>query len=139
MFVMRYASLHDLDFWVSQDKHISREELARKIQGGQCYVIFDDSTLIGVLRYGLFWDNIPYLNLIHFEESYRKKGFGQAAMKYWEDEMRKYGHTVVLTSTQSDEGSQHFYRKLGYKDAGCLLLDVPPYVQPLEIIMIKKL
>lgn len=137
--LMRRANLNDLDFWMTQDKHISRDELTRKMQADQCYVIFDGSTPIGVLRYGLFWDNIPFLNLIHFAESYRRKGFGQAAMQYWEDEMRTLGHKVVLTSTQSDEGSQHFYRKLGYKDAGCLLLDVPPYVQPLEIIMIKKL
>ncbi len=139
MFSMRYANQHDLDFVLSQDKHISGDELVRKIQVGRCYVILDDSKPIGVLRYGLFWDIIPFLNLIHFAESYRRRGFGQAAMQCWEDEMRRLGHKVVLTSTQSDEGAQHFYRKLGYKDAGCLLLDVVPYVQPLEIIMMKQL
>lgn len=40
-----------------------------------------------------------------------------------------------MTSTQADEGSQHFYRKLGYKDAGCLILDT----QPSEIFFVKQL
>jgi hypothetical protein len=27
-----------------------------------------------------------------------------------------------MTSTFSNESAQHFYRRLGYRDAGCLLL-----------------
>ncbi len=30
--------------------------------------------LVGVLRFGLFWDNTPFLNLIYFVESYRRRG-----------------------------------------------------------------
>lgn len=40
-----------------------------------------------------------------------------------------------MTSTQSDETAQHFYRKLGYVDAGALLLQD----EPLEIILTKAL
>jgi hypothetical protein len=36
--------------------------------------------------------------------------------------MKQMGFKMTMTSTQADEGAQHFYRKLGYKDAGCLLL-----------------
>lgn len=49
--------------------------------------------------------------------------------------MKQKGFKTVMTSTQSDEDAQHFYRKLGYRDVGCLLLDT----QPLEIILIKAL
>ncbi|MNP74328.1 hypothetical protein D3C76_1711890 [compost metagenome] len=49
--------------------------------------------------------------------------------------MKQKGYDMVMTSTQADEGAQHFYRKLGYKDAGCLILDS----QPLEILLTKKL
>jgi hypothetical protein len=49
--------------------------------------------------------------------------------------MEQQGFDTVMTSTQSDEHAQHFYRKLGYVDAGALLLDT----QPLEIILIKKI
>jgi ribosomal protein S18 acetylase RimI-like enzyme len=49
--------------------------------------------------------------------------------------MRQRGFTLVMTSTLSNERAQHFYRRLGYIDAGCLLLEN----EPLEIIMAKKL
>lgn len=81
----------------------------------------------------------PFLSLIHFEEHYRRKGFGKMAMLHWEKEMQSLGYKAVMTSTQVDEASQHFYRKLGYKDVGCLVLDIPGYEQPMEMFMIKSL
>ena len=44
---------------------------------------------------------------------------------------------ILLTSTQVDEEAQHFYRKLGYKDCGGFVIDVPGYEQPMELFMIK--
>jgi hypothetical protein len=40
-----------------------------------------------------------------------------------------------MTSTLSDEDAQHFYRKLGYEEHGCLLLPG----EPLEILLLKPL
>lgn len=40
-----------------------------------------------------------------------------------------------MTSTQSDETAQHFYRKLGYVESGSLLFEN----EPLEIIFRKSL
>jgi hypothetical protein len=51
--------------------------------------------------------------------------------------MRELGYKMVMTSTQADEQAQHFYRKLGYMERGCLCLDGTPYDQPQEILMIK--
>ena len=42
--------------------------------------------------------------------------------------MSRAGHGMVLVSTQSDEPAQHFYRKLGYRDCGCLPLDCECYM-----------
>jgi ribosomal protein S18 acetylase RimI-like enzyme len=47
--------------------------------------------------------------------------------------MKKKGYEIVMTSTLSNEQAQHFYRKLGYKDSGSLLLEN----EPLEIIFTK--
>ncbi len=44
-------------------------------------------------------------------------------MSLWEAQLIQAGHGMVLVSTQSDESAQHFYRKLGYRDCGYLLLD----------------
>jgi hypothetical protein len=42
---------------------------------------------------------------------------------------------MVLTSTVSAEGAQHFYRKLGYVDSGALLLPD----EPAELILRKPI
>lgn len=139
MFFMDYATGKDKDFWFSLDRHMSENEFLLKVRDKRGYIIKDDEKPIGVLRYNLFWDNTPFLNLIYIEESYRRKGFGKIAMLHWEDEMHMLGYKVVMTSTQVDEDAQHFYRKLGYKDAGCLVMEIPGYEQPLEMFMIKSL
>jgi len=46
---------------------------------------------------------------------------------------------MIMVSTQVDEDDQHFYRKLGYKDMGSIVMDIPPYVQPLEMFLGKAL
>lgn len=53
--------------------------------------------------------------------------------------MRKQGFGMIMTSTQVDEQAQHFYRKMGYKDCGGLLLDIPGYEQPMEMFLSKAL
>jgi len=60
-------------------------------------------------------------------------------MTHWEDEMRALGYKMIMVSTQVDEDGQHFYRKLGYKDMGAIVMDIPPYAQPLEMFMGKGL
>ena len=52
--------------------------------------------------------------------------------------MKAKDHGMVMVSTQVDEEAQHFYRKLGYKDAGGLVIDIPGYSQPMEMFMVKK-
>ena len=53
--------------------------------------------------------------------------------------MRELGYRMIMVSTQVDENGQHFYRKLGYKDMGAIVMDIPPYEQPLEMFMGKPL
>ncbi len=139
MFSIDYATEKDRVFWRTLDEHISEDELTLKIRDHRCYIIKDCDTPVGVMRYNLFWDLIPFLNLIYFKESYRCKGFGTQAMIHWENEMRHLGHKITMTSTMVEETSQHFYRKLGYKDCGCLIKDFPPYVETMEMFMMKQL
>lgn len=135
MFAVRYAENEDKMFWLSLDRHIAERELLRKIASRECFVICDSEIPVGVLRYNLFWDNTPFLNMLYLSEPYRRLGFGRKAMVNWEKRMRKLGFTAVMTSTLSNEEAQHFYRKLGYRDAGCLILEG----EPLEIVLTKPL
>lgn len=139
MFKMRYALESDSHNWFKFDKYIRKEEFSLKARDKRAYFICDDDKIVGVLRYNLFWDEIPFLTLIHLKENYQRKSFGKKAMIYWQNEMRALGYKMVMTSTQADDDAQHFYRKLGYKDRGSLFFDGTPHDQPAELFMIKVL
>lgn len=139
MFGIRCARAEDRDFWIGLDAHLPPAGFEQKVRDRQGYIILDGDSPAGVMRYNLFWDSVPFLTLIYLGEGFRRRGLGAQAVSRWEAEMRSMGHTAVMTSTQADEQAQHFYRKLGYRDAGCLILDLPGLSQPLEVLMIKPL
>jgi len=138
LFEIRYASESDKAFWLTHDEHISENELLLKIRDRRGYIIRDEDKSVGILRYNLFLDMIPFLTMIYLDKSYRGKGFGRQAMLFWEHEMCELGYKMIMTSTQVDEGAQHFYRKLGYKERGSLFLDNTPFEQPQEMFMLKS-
>jgi len=126
MFGIRYVSESDKPYWFSLDRHLRESEFVLKVRDRRGYIVSDGGKPAGIMRYNLFWDNTPFLTLIYIEESCQGKGFGRQAMLYWENEMRGLGYKMIMTSTQADEQAQHFYRKLGYVDRGCILLDCTP-------------
>ena len=139
MFEIRPVQPSDRAVWMQLDPHLSDRAFDRKVRDRMGYLLFADGVPAGLLRYHLFWDNIQFVTLLTVSPAFRRSGCGTALMRYWEDEMRRQNHGMVMTSTQSDETAQHFYRKLGYRDAGCLLLDLPGYAQPTELFFAKPL
>jgi ribosomal protein S18 acetylase RimI-like enzyme len=71
--------------------------------------------------------------MIYILENYWKMGIGRKLLEYWENEMRQNGYQNVLTSSQSNEEAQHFYRKMGYKEIGGFKY----FNDPFEIIFQK--
>ena len=43
---------------------------------------------IGLLRYKLFWDNIPFCTMTLIEDQYHGKGYGRLLLEHWENDMR---------------------------------------------------
>lgn len=123
---LQEARIEDMDFCMSIDRHITRKVLGEKIESKEYYLITNYGRACGVLRYGLFWDNTPFLNLIYLLDCYRNSGIGGKALLEWEDRMKKDGYDMVLTSTQANERAQFFYRRNGYRECGCLILDDSP-------------
>ena len=132
---IRYAEKMDFIWLKENDVHISEEILEIKIISKEIYIVEENNKNIGWLRYNLFWDNIPFMNMIYFLDEHRGKGFGKKLVEYWEKEMKQKGNKNVLTSTLSNEEAQHFYRKLGYKEIGGFKL----LEEPFEIIFHKKI
>ena len=135
--MIRYVEINDKKEWYDLDRHLPENVFDEKVRTKRGYVLVEDEKIIGILRYNLFWDNTPFCTMLFIEDSYRSKGYGRQMMEHWEQDMKAQGYGMLMTSTQVDEDAQHFYRKLGYKDAGGFIVDVPGFEQPMEMIMMK--
>lgn len=136
---IRHVTKTDKPFWLKTDRHLSERGFEQKVRDRQGYVITYSGASAGILRYGLFWDSIPFCNMLYIDENFRRLGLGTKLMRFWENEMRALGCKIVMTSTQSDESAQNFYRKSGYTDAGALLFNTSALSQPAELFFIKEL
>ena len=139
MIEIKYVTEKDKEFWYSLDKHLPISEFDKKVRDKQGYVLWENGIPVGILRYNLFWDNTPFCTMLFVDWPFQKQGYGRKLMEYWEEEMKKAGYGMLLVSTQVDEGAQHFYRKIGYKDCGGFTIDIPGYEQPMEMFLSKGL
>jgi ribosomal protein S18 acetylase RimI-like enzyme len=130
-----FADSDDLDYLARMDARVREDVLRQKIERREIIVGWSDDRRSGWLRYGYFWDEVPFMNMLYVHEGLRGQGIGTRLVASWEERMRDSGHGRVMTSTLSNETAQHFYRKLGYEDCGCLLLPG----EPTEIVFTKEL
>ena len=131
---IRFAQKADVPFLGCNDTHVTEKTLVRKIDDRQILIAENEGVPVGWLRFGFFWDEIPFANLLYILSPFRGCGFGKALMAAWEDEMQKEGFSIFMTSTQDNETAQHFFRKLGYRDAGGFM----PADEAYELMMIKE-
>lgn len=132
---IRIAETKDIETILQYDLHISKEELTNSISLSRVYICEEQGIFIGWMRYNLFWDHTPFLNLIYILENYRGKGYGKRLITFWEEQMRQKKYRCVMTSTASNETAQHFYKKLDYQHIGGFYYLDDPY----EMIFLKKL
>ncbi|MDE7213473.1 MAG: GNAT family N-acetyltransferase [Anaeroplasmataceae bacterium] len=115
---MRLAVQKDMDFLLDHDPHISYRTLRESIDNKRVYILELNYNIIGWIRYNLFWDNTPFLNMLYILEEYRKQGLGAFMLEYWENQMQIQGYETLMTSTLVHEDAIHFYLKNGYQVVG---------------------
>ena len=130
------ANIEDQQKIAVLDRHIPSARLEECIERGRIYALNDGDAILGVLRYSLFWQTIPFLDLIYLREDVRNKGFGTEMMRIWETAMQNAGYSHIMTSTQADEDAWKFYEKLGYRKVGGFF---PPEQEAEEWIYLKEL
>ena len=136
MIGIRLAEREDKQKIAEFDHHIHLDKLEECIDRGLVAVLYDADDTIGVLRYNLFWQTIPFLDLLYIDGSCRGRGYGRQMMAHWEAPMKTMGYTYVMLSTQEDEDAKFFYEKLGYRRIGAFL---PPEQDADEIMYGKEL
>ncbi len=132
---IRLATDDDFERIMKHDRHVAVDVLKKKIADKEVYVVYDDEYFAGWLRYNLFWDNTPFMNMLYLPEEYRARGIGRLLVECWEEDMKKLGYRELMTSTQQNEYSQHFYLRMGYKAVGGFMQSDGEY----ELFFIKQL
>ena len=135
MITIKTAGTFDFAELYSNDKHISREMLDKKITDGEILIAELDGVFLGFLRFSFFWDEIPFMNMLVVVDGFRGHGVGTLLVSSWENKMREQGFKKVMTSTLESESAKHFYRKLGYTDLGMF----KPFENQYEIILGKEI
>ena len=133
---IRLAVAKDKKKILKYDSHIHHNKVGECIYNGLVDVLCDDDKIVGVLRYNLFWQSIPFLDLLFIDEAYRGQGWGSKMMADWEENMKHMGYPYVMLSTQEDETAKFFYEKIGYRRIGAFL---PPEQDADEIMYLKEL
>ena len=131
-----FADSRDHEYLKRNDDHLSDAVLQDKIARREVIVIRVDGQAVGWLRFGFFWDVVPFMNMLAVDEEERRKGYGTPIITFWENQMRVRGYELAMTSTQADELAQHLYRRLGYRDCGSITF---PGQIPLEVFLLKSL
>lgn len=119
---VRFAEARDLIWLQTHDHHVAEDELRAIVARQRILLLEDGQACVGWLRWNLFWDNTPFMNMLYVLEPHQRKGYGRLLVSRWEKLMQEQGYEAVMTSTLANEEAQHFYRALGYRDAGALLL-----------------
>lgn len=132
---IRMAVAKDEEQILKYDCHIHRNKVGECICNGLVKVLCDGDRIVGVLRYNLFWQSIPFLDLIYIDDAYRGHGWGSKMMSDWEETMERMGYPHVMLSTQEDETAKIFYEKIGYRRIGAFL---PPEQEADEIMYLKE-
>lgn len=112
------------------------KELTEQLSIQKVYALWDDKRIVGVLRYSLFWQKIPFLDHLLIDPEYRGRGLGKRMMIHWENMMSIAGYSSAMLSTQEDEKAQDFYKHLGYEQIGSFK---PPGQDVNELILSKNL
>ena len=131
---IRLARAEEKEQIANYDRHIHLDRLEKCIRDGCVLVLLEGERVVGVLRYNLFWQSVPFVDLLYIDGSLQGQGYGRKMMAFWEAEMKAAGYSWALLSTQEDETAKFFYEKLDYCRIGAFL----PPEQDADEIMYRK-
>jgi ribosomal protein S18 acetylase RimI-like enzyme len=132
---IRHAVADDLDM-VKHSDWLDCDKLAVKIQSREVIVCSDNGQITGILRWGWFWDHLPFINFIWVEEGFRREGRARRMVAKLQAGTEGKNYGMILASTQSDElDGQKFFRGIGFVDAGGFTIRS----QALEVVLVKNL
>ena len=104
------------------------------MRDGRLQIIESEGLPIGVIKFCILWETLPFMEAILLQPEKRGLGYGTAAVRLWEEDLMKQGFDLATISTQR-ETAHRFWLKAGYVDCGMLTVRE----KPAEIFMQRAL
>ncbi len=118
MIYTKYATENDLD-WLLDNDDVSKEWAARSVRHREYVIASENDNRVGFLRFSLFWGKFPYMDMIRILPDYQKQGVGTALFNFWQQEMNRQSHKLLLTSSEKDESQpQAWHIRNGFVKGG---------------------
>ena len=129
------AGENDIEWLFRYDPHIPKRLMREKVARGEVVVARRAGTAVGLLRYSLFCDWVPFIIFLFVPQRERGRGVGSRLVAFFERRMRRQRRRIAMVSSGARRQAQHFWRTLGYRDAGCLAIPGEPF----ELLFTKEL
>ena len=133
--MLRDAQATDLAFLRDFSREPRDDRLRAQIQDGRLRIIESSEGPVGFIKFYVLWEVLPFIEVIIIRNDCRGRGIGKAAVRAWEEEMSGQSFQRAIISTQADETSQYFWRRVGYQDCGTL--ELPG--RPVELFMYRDI
>ena len=115
--IVRKVSWQDEKEWKEIDDNTTYSDFKKISDEQSGYVVLANSKVVGILKFSRF-QGMSFCDLIKIKEEFRGIGLGSKLVSGLEQDLKENNEYFVLTSTQSNEQAQHFWRKQGYVDIG---------------------
>ncbi len=119
--IVRPAERQELLLVARFEQNVTLRELEQLLNSGRVLIAQRGDGLLGVLRWGLLWDELPMLHQLSIIPDQRGKGYGMQLLLQWERAMQRHGHRQTLAIAPPEDGAA-FLRRMGYNSCGWLRL-----------------
>lgn len=94
-----------------------------RMDENRIFIAKHDGKSVGLLTYTLWWGNTAFLELIHIQDKFQRKGIGKSLLKNAASEI-KFKKLKILTSSceQTNNDSHSFHKALGFEKLNSLRL-----------------
>ncbi len=126
--MIRLANLDDLKYLKNYDYEVY--DIEADINNNLVYII-EEKEIIGFLRYSLFWNRIPFINMLYIKDIYRNKGYGKELLNFFIKEMQNKRFENIMTSCVAKENGKMFFLKNNFNITG----GFNPFKEGYELIL----
>ena len=121
MYVIRLATLSDIEALHNFDGWPKRRDWERQIDAQQVFVLEVDGEIGGLLRFDVLWTTVPFLALIFINAPLRGRGYSRQMLKALCAHLKNQGYVALLSSSQTDEPeAQKWHRHMGFHSNGII-------------------